>query len=258
MSLHKFAVIDPKAKIDENVIVGAFATIGPEVEILAGTKIEPYAIINKNTSLGKDNFVSSFVSLGGASQSKHDSHNDSSFLKIGDGNYFHEYCCINRGSIHAAGETKIGNNNIFMSYSHIGHDCIVANNTVLVNQATLAGHVELSDNVIVGYAAAIRQFCKIGNSAFIGEGAKIVKDVLPFTIVRGEPTRVVGINKIGLTRQQIDNDEIEKIQNCFRIVFRKNLTCAEAIAEIIANNYNLERVDMILSMLENSERGLVR
>lgn len=258
MSLHKFAVIDASAKIAADVEVGAFATIGPNVEIQSGSKIEPYAIIHKNTTIGKNNFVGSFVSLGGASQSKHDNHDDASYLIIGENNHFHEYCCINRGSIHAGAETKIGSNNIFMSYCHIGHDCQVGNNVVLVNQATLAGHVMIANNVIVGYAAAIRQFCKIGDSAFIGEGAKVVKDVLPFTIVRGEPTRVVGINKIGLTRQEKSAEEIAKIQECFRIVFRKNLTSAEAIANISEKQYQLASVDFILDMLKNSERGLVR
>ena len=258
MSIHKLAVIDSSATIDSTVKVGPFATIGPNVKIGAGSVIESYAIVHRNTVLGENNLVSSFVSLGGASQSKHDRHDDASSLIIGSDNSFHEYCCINRGSVHASGKTEIGDNNIFMAYTHVAHDCIIHNNVVLVNQATLAGHVRVNSNALLGYAVAVRQFCIIGQNAFISEGATVVKDVMPCAVVRGNPTRVVGVNKVGLARLEIAASEVEQIQECFRIVFRRNLTCEQAVAEINALASETDNVRQILTMLNNSERGLVR
>ena len=258
MSIHKFAVIDSSAHIDASVKVGAFASIGPNVKINSGTVIEPYAVIHKNTEIGRDNFVGSFVSLGGASQSKHDNPNDNAKLVLGDGNSFHEYCCVNRGSVHAGGLTQIGSNNIFMAYTHVGHDAKIADHVVLVNQATLAGHVVVKSHAVLGYAVAVRQFCQVGQSAFISEGALIVKDVMPFMIVRGNPTRVVGINKIGIERLALAEAEISAIADCYRIIFRRNLTCSEASSEIMQQYQASKSAQTILEMLEHSERGLVR
>lgn len=258
MSIHKFAVVDSTAKIDSTVKIGAFANIGPNVQIGAGSVVESHAVIHKNTTIGRDNFISSFVSLGGASQSKHDNHDDSSSLLIGDNNNFHEYCCVNRGSIHASTLTKIGNNNILMAYTHVGHDCEIFDHVVMVNQSTLAGHVVVNSHAVLGYSAAVRQFCQIGTCSFISEGAAILKDVLPFVVVRGNPVRVVGINKIGLGRLDFSEADIALTQECFRIIFRRNNSCVEALEQLLKLSEESNITKTIVEMLKNTSRGLVR
>lgn len=258
MSIHKFAEVDPSAKIDSSVSVGAFASIGPNVEIGANSVVESHAVIHKNTNIGNDNYISSFVSLGGASQSKHDNYQDDSSLIIGNNNNFHECCCINRGSIHDSKATKIGNNNIFMAYTHVGHDCEIFDHVVMVNQSTLAGHVVVNSHAVIGYSSAVRQFCQIGKCSFISEGAAILKDVLPFVLVRGNPVRVVGINKIGLSRLEFSEADIAMAQECFRIVFRRNNSCAEALEQLAKLSDRSNITKAIVEMLDNSSRGLVR
>lgn len=258
MNRHEFAIIHESAKIHESATIGPFASIGQNVTVGPDCIIEAHAVIHKNTILGAGNFISSYVSLGGASQSKHDNCDDESFLIIGANNSFHEFCSINRGSLLSSGKTIIGDNNKFMAYVHIGHDCIIGNHTVFVNQATLAGHVQVMDYATIGYSAAVRQFCKVGQGAFINGGSLVVKDIMPYVMVQANPTRVVGINKVGLGRLNFDSDQISEIQECYRKVFRRKLTLDQAIAEIMATKSDNHGVENILNLLKSSERGLVR
>lgn len=258
MSIHELAVVHESAVIHKDANIGPFVVIGENVVVGASTIIEAHSVVHKNTILGTGNTVGSYVSLGGASQSKHDKHDDDSALIIGNNNSIHEFCTINRGSIHASKKTIIGNDNTLMAYVHIGHDCLVKNNCVFVNQATVAGHANIMDNAIIGYAVAIRQFCQIGHGAFINGGSLVVKDVLPYMIVQANPTRVIGINKIGLERMQFNADQIAEIKECFRIVFRRNLSVQEALQEISSINSKHYAVANIIAMLKDTERGLVR
>ena len=249
--------IHSSAKIHESAKIGPFVTIEQNVEIGAGSVIESHAFIGKNTKLGKGNYIGPFTSLGGASQSKYDNFDDESGLEVGDNNKFHEYCCINRGSLTSNQVTKIGDNNVFMAFTHVGHDCVIGNNSVMVNQATLAGHVIIGNNVTLGYSVAVRQFCQVGDGAFVSECATVVKDIMPFVIVRGAPTRVVGINKVGLERLQVPEPEMALIKECFRAVFRRNLLVEEAVKHIetLADS---TRKATILDFLAGSNRGIVR
>ena len=257
MLIDKLTSIHSSAEIGENVSIGPWSTIGPNVKIGANTKIGPNVVIKENTTIGANNTIHQFASIGGDPQTK-DYSGGESFLEIGDNNTFHENVTINRGDKAGNNLTKIGNNNLFMSYVHVAHDCIIKNNTIFVGYSGIAGHVEVDDYAIVGGYSAAHQFCKIGKHCLLTHAAIIIKDVVPFTIVSGNPAKLGGINKVGLSRRGYSKEEIRDILRCYRIIFRNNLTTEDAISTMKAEISSENVVEDITSSLANSTRGIVR
>jgi len=257
MSIDQRAVIDPSARIADNVSIGPFTIIGPDVEIGPGTRIGPHVVINGPTRIGRDNQIFQFSSIGEIPQDKK-YHGESSRLEIGDRNTIREFVTINRGTEDGGGVTRIGDDNWMMAYIHIAHDCLVGNNTIFANGASLAGHVEIDDYVILGGFTLVHQFTKIGSGAFCGMGSAIGKDIPPYVMVSGNPASPYGINSEGLKRRQFDRAAIKAVKDAYKIIYRSGLTTEEAKQQLEPLAQQHAEVKPMLEFLQRSERGILR
>lgn len=253
------AIIDPTAKIAEKVSIGPWTIIGENVTIESGTTIASHVVIKGETRIGRDNRIFQFVSLGDDPQDKK-YQGELSCLEIGDRNVFREFCTVHRGSAQGGGTTKIGHDNLFMAYTHIAHDCLVGNETIFANYAALAGHVTVDDCAIMSAYSAVHQFCHVGAYSFTASATGIRQDVLPYLLVAGGyyETRVCGLNTIGLKRNGFDAKTIEALRRAYKIVFRSNLTVAQATQELLPLSTQFVEVKSFLTALERSNRGILR
>ena len=214
--IHSTAIISESAKIDSSVKVGPYSIIDDNVEIAANSIIESHVVIKNHTSIGKNNHIYQFASIGEDPQDlKYNG--EQTNLTIGDNNIFREYCTINRGTTTGINETLIGSNNLFMAYSHVAHDCVIKDNCVLSNAASLAGHVRVGNNVSLGGFTLVHQFCDIGDYAFSGLGSVISRDVTPYTLVAGNHARAYKINTAGLKRKGFSDDVIASLEKVFKL-----------------------------------------
>jgi UDP-N-acetylglucosamine acyltransferase len=255
--IHSTAVISKKADIANDVVVGAYAVIGDDVEIASGTQIDSHVVVNGPTKIGKDNHIYQFASIGDDPQDKKYA-NEPTRLIIGDRNTIREFCTISRGTAQDRGETFVGDDNWIMAYVHIAHDCVVGNKTIMANNTTLAGHVHIGDWVICGGFSGVHQFCKIGAHAFLGMYAGINRDVPAYTMVSGQPATPRGINSEGLMRRDFSADQIRNIKNAYRLTFRQGKKLVDAIDEIAELCEKQPELNLFLESLRSSERGLVR
>ena len=255
--IHASAIISDKAKIADDVEIGPYAVIGDGVEIASGTRIDSHVVINGPTTIGNDNHIYQFASIGDDPQDKKYA-GEPTRLIIGDRNTLREFCTVSRGTTQDAGETILGNDNWIMAYVHIAHDCRVGSNTIMANNCTLAGHVHVGDWVIMGGFTGAHQFCKIGAHAFLGMYSGINQDVPAYTMVSGNPGKPRGINSEGLKRRGFDAEQIRNIKNAYRIVFRQSKKLEQAIEEIAALTDDQPELELLLESLQASERGLIR
>ena len=217
--IHKTAIIDKEAKISENVQIGPYCTIGPKVKIGSNSKLHSHVNIVGNTSIGNNNEIFPFSSIGTPPQDLKYKGEENSII-IGDNNKFREYVNINPGTEQGGTITKIGNNNLFMVYCHVAHDCNIKDNVVLANNVQVGGHVLIQNNAIVGGSCAIHQFSRIGQSAMIGGMTGVLSDVIPFGLSLGNRNNLVGLNLIGLRRAGISNEDIKIMQSSYEIIFK--------------------------------------
>lgn len=255
--IHPSALIDPSARIGENVSIGAFSVIGPDVEIGDGTTIGPHVVIESQTRIGKDNRIWQFASLGSAPQDKK-FHGEQSRLEIGDRNVIREFVSFNRGTTDGGGLTRIGNDNWLMAYVHIAHDSTVGNNTIFSNASSLAGHVIVDDWVILGGFTLVHQYCQVGAHAFTAMGAIINRDVPPYVTVAGSFAEPKGINSEGLRRRGYSSDRIMAIKRAYRTLYNSGLPLAEARTELARAAEFAPDVNLMLEFIERSQRSLVR
>ena len=251
------AIIAPDAVIGEGAEVGPYTIIGPGVRIGAGSWIGPHAVINGPTILGRDNKVFQFASIGDAPQDKK-YRGEPTRLEVGDRNVFREFCSINRGTAGGRAVTKIGDDNLFMSYSHVGHDCIVGSQCVMSNCTALAGHVELGDWVILSGYAGIHQFCKVGAHSFMANNAAVTRDVPPYLLVAGTPAEPKGVNSEGLKRRGFGPEQISNIRNAYRLLYRSGLKLAAATEQLQALAADQPELLPFVQFLAASERSIVR
>ena len=254
---HSSSIIDPSAVIHESVEIGPFCLIGPEVEIDAETKIESHVILKGPTKIGKRNHIFQFSTVGDGSPDKK-YNNEPTTLVIGDDNIIREGVTIHRGTIQDRGETSIGNRNLIMAYSHIAHDCVLGDDIVLTNQAALAGSVRVGDGAILGGYAIVHQFCALGNYSFCAMGSSVNKDVPAYVKVRGNPAKPFGINVTGIKRAGYSKESIEALRSAYRTIYRKKLTVDEALKETVDIRAEFKEVDLFLTSIENSTRGISR
>ena len=252
--IDKTAVIDPSAKIANNVHIGPYSVIGANVEIGEGTWIGPHVVINGPTIIGRENKIYQFASVGGDSQDKK-FHDPKALLKIGDRNVIREFCTINRGTSDVM-ITQIGNDNLFMAYVHIAHDCIVGNHTIFANNASLAGHVTVEDHVILSGFSGVFQFCRVGAYSFATTNSVIIKDVPPFMKVSGYYAKPYGLNTVGLQRHGFTAEAQMQLRRAYKVIYRKGLTVAQAIAELA--NFDCPRVAELAQFIQSSTAGIVR
>jgi UDP-N-acetylglucosamine acyltransferase len=254
--IHSTALIDPTAIIAPNVHVGAYSIIGPEVEIGEGTWIGPHVVIRGFTKIGKDNKIFQFASLGEEAQDKK-YRGEKSFLVIGDRNVIREFCTFNRGTSHD-GFTRIGNDNLFMAYVHIAHDCIVGDHTIFANNASLAGHVIVENYVILSGFSGVFQGCRVGAHSFASMGSMIDKDVLPFVKVSGYYAKPFGLNSVGMKRRGFTENTILWLRRAYKIIYRRNLTVKEAINQLQKMVLECSDIQCLIDFIQASARGIVR
>ena len=255
--IHPSALVDPSARIGNDVSIGPFCVIGPDVEIGEGTRIGPHVVIDGPTRIGRDNHIYAFAALGGDPQDKK-FHGEQSELVIGDRNTIREFVTFNRGTADDAGVTRIGDDNWLMAYVHIAHDCVVGNKTIFANASSLAGHVTVEDFVILGGFTLVHQFCKIGAHAFTSMGSVINRDVPPFVTVAGKYAEPHGINSEGLKRRGFGKDRIMSIKRAYRTLYKSGLPLAEARAQLAEAAKDAPDVKLMLEFIDRSERSLVR
>ena len=217
--IHDTAIISETSKLGDNVEIGAYSIIGPNVKISNNTKIHSHVNITGNTSIGSGNEIFPFSSIGTPPQDlKYKGEKNS--LIIGNNNKFREYVNINPGTEQGGGVTKIGNNNLFMVYCHVAHDCTVSNNIVLANNVQVGGHVFIENNAIIGGSCAVHQFSRIGESSMIGGMTGVLSDVIPFGLSLGNRNSLAGLNLIGLRRAKVSNENIKIIQEAYNVIFK--------------------------------------
>ena len=252
------AVIDPSAKIAADVEIGPYTVVGPNVEIGAGTWIGANAVIFKNTKLGKHNKIYQFASIGTDPQDFSFTGDEEGWLIVGDHNVFHPCVTINRGTAKQDLETRIGNYNMFMAYAHVAHDCVLGDHTLLMNSATLAGHIIVDDYAVVGAFCAVHQFCNVGRYSYISRGAMVVKDILPFLLVSGNEPKAYGLNTVGLERRGFSKEKIKTLLKAYKLIFRKSLNTNEALVELEKLLQECAEVKYFIEGLHRAQRGIIR
>lgn len=252
------ADIHPNAQIGKDVTIGPWTLIGPDVVIGDGTWIASHVVIKGPTRIGRENKIFQFASVGEDPQDKKYK-GEKTRLEIGDRNDIRESCTINRGTEQGGGLTSIGNDNLFMAYVHIAHDCHIHNQTIFANYSGLAGHVIIEDCVIFGGYAAVHQFCTIGAHSFIAKSTMVTKDVLPYLMIAGGYTPTAsGLNLEGLKRRGFSADTIQQIKRAYKIIFRSDLTVVDALVQLEPLAAECDAVKPMIDALKNSVRGVVR
>jgi UDP-N-acetylglucosamine acyltransferase len=251
------AVVAASARIHGDVYIGPYAIIGDDVEIGPGCRIEAHAVIKGPTVMGRDNHVYQFASIGDDPQDKKYKGERTS-LVIGDRNTFRECCTINRGTVQDRGVTTIGNDNWIMAYVHIAHDCVVGNNTIFANNASIAGHVHVGDYAVLGGFTAAHQFCRIGAHALTSMFSYVTKDIPAYVTVSGRPAEPRGVNAEGLRRRGFDATQIRNIREAYRTVYREGLMLDEAIAVLEGRVATQPEIALFLESLRTGTRGLAR
>ena len=250
--IHKTAIVDKKAKILDNVEIGPYCIIGPEVEIGNNSVLHSHVNIVGNTKIGENNQIYPFSSIGTPPQDlKYKGEKNS--LVIGNNNKFREYVNINPGTGQGGGITRIGDNNLFMVYCHVAHDCLISNNIVLANNVQVGGHVTIQNSAIVGGSCAIHQFSRIGESSMIGGMTGVLSDVIPFGLSMGNRNNLMGLNLIGLRRSKVSNENIKKIQLAYDIIF-KTPNFRENIDQLNNDLKNNEFIKKILNFINSDKK----
>ena len=255
--IHSTALIHPKSKLHPTVKVGAYSVVGENVQIDEGSEIGNFVTLAGNTTIGKDNKIYHYCSLGEIPQDKKFD-NEKTFLSIGDGNTIREFCTFNVGTIGGGGITKIGNNNWLMAYVHIAHDCKLQNNIILANNTSLAGHVEIDDFAILGGFTLVHQFCKIGAHIITSVGTIILKDIPPFIIAAGTNAKPNGINLEGLKRRNFTTQSISDIKKAYKVIYREGNTIEIANKILVKLAKKTKEVNLFVDFIDKSNRGLIR
>ena len=255
--IHSTAIISKSAEIDTSVVIGPYSIIGDNVNIAANTILEGHVVIKKNTTIGVNNKIYQFASIGEDPQDLK-FHDEETVLNIGDNNVFREFCTINRGTVTGINKTIIGSDNLFMTSSHVAHDCVIKDNCILSNAASLAGHVRIGNNVSLGGFTLVHQFCEIGDFAFSGLGTVISRDVTPYTLVAGNHAQAYKINTAGLKRKGFDLDIIKGLEKTFKLLIKSKASRDEVNAELKDLNLNYKEVEYFVNFIKNSERGVTR
>jgi len=261
MSIHSSAIIDPSAILADDVEVGPFSIIGPNVEIASGSVIESHVVIKGPSVIGRNNHIYQFSSVGESTPDlKYNG--EPTRLVIGDNNTIREGVTIHRGTVQDRSETTIGDHNLIMAYAHVGHDSVIGNHCILVNNAALAGHVYIGDWAILGGFTLVHQHCHIGAHCFTGMGSAIGKDVPAYMMVAGAPAEAKTINAEGLARRGFTKENIRMLHKAFKLIYRKGLTLTEALDEL--EQLSLASPDIqtvmtpLIDSLNSSTRGIVR
>ena len=256
--IHPAALIDPKAEISEGVEIGPYSVIEKDVSVGEGTRIGPHVVIREGTQIGKGCQIFQFASIGEAPQFL-GYKGEKTSLQIGNHNVIREFVTLHRGTVKGGGRTVIGNDNFFMAYSHVAHDCQIGNQVVMANGATLGGHILIEDHAIIGGLAAIHQFCRIGAHAILSGLTGVSQDVPPYMMAAGSRAKLYGLNTVGLKRHQFSEQTIRALKKAYRIIFRSGLTLEKAVKTVEEEDISLmPEVRHLLDFIQRSKRGISR
>lgn len=256
VDIHSSAIVDPKAELGENVVVEAFAMIGPHAKIGDDCRVFHHATVEGRVSLGRGNLIYPYSLIGGLTHDLKYQGGEPG-LQIGDNNVFREYV-----TAHVATEendlTVIGSNNVFLAYSHVAHDCQVGNHLVMSSHSALGGHVVVQDHVNVGWNAGVHQFCRLGKHSMVSACSKLVQDVPPFMLADGFPAEVRSINKIGMERNGFSTDDIDAVRGVFKKIYKSGFNRSQAMASLSEDPDFMGKpiLDEIVDFMQNSERGV--
>jgi len=252
--IHPTAIVDPGAELGEGTVVGPYCVIGNGVILGHDCRLHNHVTLAGPSEIGPRNEFFPYASVGQRSQDlKYVG--EPTFLQIGEGNVFREFCTVNRGT--APGSfTKIGDLGNFLAYTHIAHDCTVGDHVIFSNNGTLAGHVIVEDYAIIGGLTAVHQFCRIGAHVITGGCSKVVQDVPPFMVADGNPAKVRAINTVGLKRRGYTEETIQEIKKAFRILYREQRNTSESLAELEALPDRSTEIDYLIAFVKTSERGI--
>jgi UDP-N-acetylglucosamine acyltransferase len=256
-NIHPTALVDPAARVAADATVGAYSVIGAEVVIGPGTVVGPHVVVTGRTTLGMRNRIFQFASIGDIPQDRKYG-GEPTTTTIGDDNVFREFVSIHAGTAQDRGDTKIGNGNLFLAYTHVAHDCVIGNFTTFSNNAQIAGHVHIDDFAVLGAFGGVHQFGRIGVHAMVGAYAVVLQDVPPYTTVAGYPAKPHGTNNEGLRRRGFSNDDILEVRRAYKTLYRENLTLDEARAKITAAAATAPVLAPLVAFLAVPGRGIVR
>ena len=255
--IHPTAIVAEGAELGPDIAIGAYSLVGSRVSIGARTVVGPHVVIEGRTTIGARNQIFQFASVGAVPQDlKY--HGEDSVLVIGDDNRIREFCTLQPGTEGGGMITRVGSGNLLMNYSHIAHDCLIGDRTVVANGVQLGGHVTVEDGVVLGALAGIHQFVRIGESAIVGAGSMVSQDVPPFCNATGDRATLHGLNTLGLKRRGYTEDTIQLLKRAYRIMFHSGLRTGEAIARVRAELPGNPEVERFLTFIERSERGVCR
>lgn len=256
VDIHQTAIVDGRAELAEGVVVGPYAIIDGPVVIGAGTTIGPHAVLEGAVALGERCRVFSHAVLGTIPQDLKYEGEESDVI-IGDGTTIREFVTVNRGT-KASGTTRVGSNCLLMAYAHVAHDCVLGDDVALANCATVAGHVEIGEFAFVGGLSAVHQFSHIGKHAYIGGMSRVSQDVIPYGLTASDPTRVVGINVVGLKRRGFPAETRTALKRAYHIIYRDDLNTAQAIEKLEAELGQVAEVREVIDFLKRTERGILK
>ncbi len=256
-TVHPTAIIHPGAELGEGVTVSPYSVIGENVKIGKGTKIGPHVVIEGATTIDEDCAIYQFVSIGSPPQDIKFS-GEMTEVIIGRGCVIREFVTLNKGTFLGKGKTILGSENFIMAYAHIAHDCVIGNNVVMANAATLGGHVEIEDHAIIGGLVPIHQFVKIGAYSMIGGGSTVTQDVPPFMTAVGNRAKLYGLNSVGLKRHGFSPKDIKTLKRVYKIIFRSGMTLKKALDKVRADVEPSLHIDHLIDFINASNRGIIR
>jgi UDP-N-acetylglucosamine acyltransferase len=258
MNIHPTAIVDPSAKIPASCRIGPYCIVGADVEIGDNCELVSHVVLQGPTKIGTDNKIYPFAVVGMDPQ-------DVTFagevtrLEMGDRNVIREYVTINRGTAKGGGVTRVGSHVLIMAYTHIGHDCFIGDHVMLVNAATLAGHVTVEEWAVVGALCPVHQFVRVGEHSYIGGGTTITQDVLPYSMTSAErDTHAYMLNKVGLQRRGFSPERIAKLHHAFKVLLTSKLNTSQALEKLRSQGEQGEDVELLLRFIESSQRGVIK
>ena len=255
--IHETALVDPAAKLADDVEVGAFSIIGPDVTIGEGSRIGPHVVVTGRTTIGKNTRIFQCASIGEEPQDKKYDGEDTELI-IGDNTTIRELCTFSRGTIQGGGKTIIGNNNWIMACVHIAHDCILGDNIIMANNASLAGHVTVGDWAILSGYSLIHQFCNVGEHSFTSFASHVNQSIPPYVTVSGEKARAKGVNTEGLKRRGYSPEQIQQVRRAYKVLYRSGLRLEEARIKLDEMAEDHEEIRPWIEFLDTTEKSFIR
>ena len=257
MFVHSSAIVSAEAQIGKNCYIGAYCIVGGEVTLEDGVELDSHVVVDAKTRIGAETRVFPFVSIGLQPQDLKYAGEPTETV-IGARNQIREFVTIHRGTAGGGGTTRIGDYNLFMAQAHVAHDCVIGNNVIMANAATLAGHVTIEDRANVGAYSGVHQFCRVGREAFVGGYSVVVKDALPFAISQGNHAKCYGLNSVGMRRRGYSKEQIEKLKHAFHLLLSAKLNTTQALERIKEEITDSPEVDLLVNFIETSKRGVIK